>query len=89
MHELQKVRQTDPPFLQERRAEFIFHKDVSPKERGSGGDDEASQKRLFGGNGGIAPPELGNVIKSFRRRSTNSEYLLFSASRYPLWNQVD
>ena len=35
-----------------------------------------SHIRLLGGSGGIAALELGNVKRSFVRRSSNSEYLL-------------
>ena len=45
---------------------------------GEGDVGRSSQKRLFGGNGGIAPPAWGNVIRSFCRRSSNSEYLCIS-----------
>jgi len=34
-----------------------------------------SQKVLLGGNGGIAPLELGKVADSFLRKSSKSEYL--------------
>ena len=34
-----------------------------------------SQTALLGGNVGIAAPAFGNVIKSFLRKSSNSEYL--------------
>ena len=33
------------------------------------------QTMLFGGKGGIATPECGNVFNSLFRRSSNSEYL--------------
>ena len=38
--------------------------------------DGDSHIRLLGGSGGIAALELGNVNRSFVRRSSNSEYLL-------------
>ena len=78
---LQEIRQPNPPFLQERGAEFILTSKNQPglptKFPGVGEGDvgRSSQKRLFGGNGGIAPPAWGNVIRSFCRRSSNSEYL--------------
>jgi hypothetical protein len=38
---------------------------------------DCPQIMLFGGSGGIAAPAFGNVVKSFSRRSQNSEYLVF------------